>query len=84
MSTGIQRIGDGADVTRAQIWIWGDEENALGNARGWRWRGAKGSVLDELNLAPTNGRIGNRSSQFITESAKKLAGAREVSRRFRP
>ena len=76
MITGIQCIGDGAEVTRAQIWIWGDEENALGKARGWRWHGAKGSVLDKLDLAPANGRIGNRSSQFITKPAKKLAGTR--------
>jgi hypothetical protein len=75
VSARIQRIGDGAEVAGAQIWIWGDEENALGNARGWRWHGAEGSVLDELNLTPTSGRVSDRSTQLITEPAKKLAGA---------
>src|SRR5678815_896429 len=57
MGASVQRIGNSAEVTRAQIRVRCDEEGILGRARSWGRDGTEECVLNKLNLASTEGRV---------------------------
>ena len=57
MGASVQRIGNSAEITRAQIRVRCDEEHILGRARSWEGDATEGCVLDKLNLASADGRV---------------------------